>query len=113
MEPSERESALIRVVSFPKAVLAGALAALVWEAVLRSLALAGFPLFDIVRGLGTLAFPSGPFLAWWSAGLVLHASVGALWAIFYAYFFWSELDLKPALQGLVFAAIPLVLAAFV
>jgi beta-glucosidase/6-phospho-beta-glucosidase/beta-galactosidase len=104
---------MIRVVSFTKAVGAGAAAAIVWEAVIRALEFAGLPLFDIVETLGRLIFPSGPFIAWWSAGLALHAAVGALWAIFYAYFFWSELELKPIWQGMVFSLIPLTLAALV
>ena len=104
---------MIRVVSFPKAVGAGALAALAWELVIRTLALLGLPLFDVVRGLGTLAFPSGPALAWWSVGLLIHVMVGALWAIFYAYFFWTWLNAKPAVQGLAFAVVPALLAAII
>ena len=73
---------MIRVVALPKAALAGVVAAFAWEATLRALAAAGLPLFDIVRGLGTLVFPDGPLLAWWSVGMAAHAMVGALWAIF-------------------------------
>jgi beta-glucosidase/6-phospho-beta-glucosidase/beta-galactosidase len=101
---------VIRVVAFRKAALAGAAGALAWEAVLRGLDRLGLPLFDIVRILGTLAAPDGPAWAWWTAGMALHALVGVLWAIFYAYFFWSFLKLKPALQGLVFVLLPAALA---
>ena len=101
---------MIRIVSIRKAALAGAAGALVWEAALRGLAFAGLPLFDIVRILGTLAAPdAGPAL-WWPAGLAAHLIVGALWAVFYAYFFWSLLDWRPLFQGLVFALIPAALA---
>ena len=54
---------MIRIVSPWKAALAGAAGATVWEVVLRALALAGLPLFDVVRGLGTLVFPEGPTAA--------------------------------------------------
>ena len=104
---------MIRVVALPKAALAGVVAAFAWEATLRALAAAGLPLFDIVRGLGTLVFPDGPLLAWWSVGMAAHAMVGALWAIFYAYFFWSLLDWRPVAQGLVFALLPAALALLV
>jgi beta-glucosidase/6-phospho-beta-glucosidase/beta-galactosidase len=103
---------MIRVISFRKAALAGLAGALVWEVVLRAIALAGLPLFDIVRGLGTLVFPDGPMLGWWAAGMAAHAVVGAIWAIFYAYFFWSWFDWPPVLQGLVFALLPALLALF-
>ena len=39
--------------------------------------------------------------------------IGIIWATFYAYFFWSTLDWRPALQGLVFSACPAVLAGLV
>jgi hypothetical protein len=88
--------------------------ALAWDAVVRALILVGLPLFDLVRLLGTMVVggPSAPLL-WWPTGLVLHASVGAVWAIFYAYFFWSTFDWRPALQGLGFSVIPIVLAGLV
>ncbi len=101
---------MIRIVSIGKAAAAGVAAAAVWEAVLRTFQLSGLPLFDIVQGLGTLAFPDGPVLAWWTAGMATHALVGALWAIFYAYFFWSWLDWRPMLQGLTFSLLPATLA---
>ena len=45
--------------------------------------------------------------------MLLHLLVGAIWAVFYAYFFWSVLPLRPALQGLVFAFVPMPLAIFI
>ena len=53
--------------------------------------------------------------AWasWLAGMLLHLIVGAIWAVFYAYFFWSVLPLRPVLQGLVFAFVPMPLAIFI
>ena len=101
---------MIRVVALRKAALAGAAGALVWEVVLRALILAGVPLLDIVHVLGTLAYPHGQWPQWWAAGLTAHILVGIAWAVFYAYFFWARLDLRPALQGLAFAALPAVLA---
>ena len=43
---------MIRIVSIPRAILAGALAAVAWEVVLRLLLWGGLPLVDIVRMLG-------------------------------------------------------------
>src|SRR5688572_24552423 len=104
---------MIRVISIRKAVLAGAAGALILELVTRLLVLLGVPGVDMVRVLGTLVFPDGPALAWWLAGLVLHLGVGVLWAIFYAYFFWSLFALQPTLQGVTFSALPALLAEFI
>ena len=101
---------MIRIVSPRKAALAGVAGAAAWEAMLRGLELAGLPLFDIVRGLGTLIFPEGPTAAWWLAGMAAHSAVGAVWAIFYAYFFWSWFDWRPVWQGTVFSLFPALLA---
>ena len=43
----------------------------------------------------------------------LHALVGSIWAIFYAYFFWSTYDWPPTAQGLIFSLGPAVLAGLV
>lgn len=104
---------MLRIVAFRKAILAGAVGALVWEVVLRALMLLGLPSFDIVRELGMLLFPHGGAVEWWPAGMAAHALVGAAWALFYAYFFWARLDWPPILQGLVFAALPAALAALI
>src|SRR5256885_2678925 len=102
--------AMLRVVAFRKAILAGAAGALVWEAAIRALAIAGVPVFDLVRELGTLPFPRGTGWEWWPVGLAAHAVVGAAWALFYAYFFWARFRWPPPLQGLAFAALPALLA---
>ena len=104
---------MLRVVAYRKAILAGVLGAVVWEAALRGLALLGYPTFDIVRELGTLAFPHGQAAQWWPVGMTAHALVGAAWALFYAYFFWARLNWPPILQGLVFAILPATLAALI
>ena len=104
---------MLRVVAYRRAILAGVLGAIVWEATLRLLSLGGLPLFDVVRALGTLAFPNGGALQWWPVGMGAHAAVGAVWAIFYAYFFWARFDWPPWLQGLAFACLPATLATLI
>jgi hypothetical protein len=104
---------MIRRVAFRKAVVAGAAGALAWELVVRLLLWCGVPLFDLVRTLGTMVLGAAPAWQWWPVGLGMHAAVGAIWAIFYAYFFWSTLDRAPAVQGLVFSLGPAFLAGLV
>lgn len=104
---------MIRVVPLRKAALAGVAGAVAWEIVLRALQLGGAPLFDIVQVLGTLAAPDAPAWAWWTAGMLMHAAVGALWAVFYAYFFWSMFDWRPTAQGLAFSLLPSALALLI
>lgn len=104
---------MMRLVAFRKAVFAGAAGALAWEAVLRAAAAAGLTVFDLPRTLGTLIDPGAPAWKWWFAGVLLHAMVGVIWAIFYAYFFFYTFDARPAVQGLVFALGPLALAGLV
>lgn len=103
---------MMRRVDYRKAVLAGMAGAAAWELAARALILAGMPFPDIVRLLGTLVLPDASAQLWWATGLVLHLVVGALWAVFYAYMFWSVLRLPPVLQGLVFAMLPMLLAIF-
>ena len=105
---------MIRRVAFRKAILAGVLGAAAWEAVVRLFVTAGVPLFDLVRVLGTLVFGStaSPWL-WWPTGMAMHMLVGAIWAIFYAYFFWSIWDLPAFLQGVLFSLLPTVLAGLI
>jgi beta-glucosidase/6-phospho-beta-glucosidase/beta-galactosidase len=104
---------MLRIVSFKKAILAGAAGALAWDAAIRVLMIAGVPAFDLVRELGTLPFRHAEAIAWWPAGIAAHAVVGAAWALFYAYFFWARLRWPPALQGLAFAVLPALLAILI
>ena len=104
---------MIRRVAFDKAILAGATGALAWEVAVRVLILLGLPLFDLVFTLGTMVLGQAPPWLWWPAGMALHATVGAIWAIFYAYFFWSTYDWPPMIQGLVFSLGPAILAGLI
>jgi hypothetical protein len=105
---------MIRLVSFKKAIVGGVLGAIVWEAVARILVTAGVPVFDIVRTLGLIVFGDGRSAAlWWPVGLAMHSAVGAVWATFYAYFFWSIFDLRPPLQAMIFSLLPAALAGLV
>lgn len=100
----------MRQVAFGKAVQAGVLGALAWEAAVRLLIAAGVPLFDLLHLLGTMVLPHAAPWQWWLAGVGMHLLAGAVWAIFYAYFFFYTFDCAPALQGLIFATFPFVLA---
>jgi hypothetical protein len=105
---------MIRRVAFKKAVLGGVLGAFAWEVAVRSLILLGVPLFDLVHVLGTMvAGERAEIWQWWPIGMAMHAIVGAIWAIFYAYFFWSFYDFPPALQGLIFSLLPALLAGLI
>lgn len=105
---------MIRRVAFKKALLAGALGALAWEISARLLIWLGVPLFDLVRSLGTIAFGGDAvFWQWWPAGMSMHVMIGAIWAVFYAYFFWSMFDCPPAVQGIIFSVVPAVLAGMI
>lgn len=104
---------MIRRVAFPKAIAGGLAGAAAWELVIRLLRVAGVPLGDLVHLLGTMLVGQAPAGLWWPAGMALHLGVGAVWAIFYAYFFWSTFDWRPPLQGLAFSFIPILLAGLV
>jgi hypothetical protein len=104
---------MIRRVAFGKAVMAGAAGALAWEICVRLLLFAGLPLFDITRTLGRIAVPGADAPVWWPIGVALHLGVGAVWAVFYAYFFWSTLNRPPSIQGLVFSLLPTILAGLI
>jgi len=103
---------MIRCIAYRKAIVAGVSGALAWEFVARLLIWAGVPFFDIVGALGSVALPVGGAPASWAVGLLLHSLVGAIWGVFYAYFFWSVLRIRPMLQGAVFAFVPMPLAIF-
>jgi beta-glucosidase/6-phospho-beta-glucosidase/beta-galactosidase len=96
-----------------KATLAGVAGALVWTVVLDGLELAGLPLFDIVKALGTLVFSADNVIGWTALGLVAHCVVGICWALAYAYFFWDRFAWPPAIQGLAFSIVPALLALFI
>jgi hypothetical protein len=104
---------MIRRVAFGKAIVAGAAGAFAWELVARALISLGVPFFDLVYVLGTMITGRTNTLTWWLIGMSLHAGVGAIWAIFYSYFFWSEFDWSPTVQGLVFSLGPAVLAGLI
>lgn len=104
---------MIRRVAFRKAVIAGVAGAIAWEVVARLLISFRVPLLDIVYLLGTLALRQPGGWRWWPLGLLLHMTVGAIWAIFYAFFFWSSFNLRPSIQGVLFALGPAVLAGLV
>ncbi|HEY1604946.1 MAG TPA: family 1 glycosylhydrolase [Allosphingosinicella sp.] len=104
---------MIRVISYWKAILAGVAGAFAWEILARLLRLAGLPFFDIVRMYGTLIADGSHPLLWWPVGMAVHAGAGALWAIFYAYFFWSVMARPPAQQGLVFAIGPALITVLI
>lgn len=105
---------MIRRVAFGKAVLAGIAGASAWEAVVRTAVLAGAPMFDLVRILGMMVVGNDAHVwEWWPVGMSLHVVIGAIWAIFYAYFFWSFFELSPTLQGLVFSFLPMILAGLI
>ncbi|MBI3909475.1 MAG: hypothetical protein HY320_00910 [Armatimonadetes bacterium] len=101
---------MIRKVAFGKAMAAGALGALAWEAVARAALALGWIRFDLIFLLGTLIAGPGDPRLWYPAGLAMHLLIGALWGLIYAYFFWALLPWPPVLQGLAFSLIPGVLA---
>jgi hypothetical protein len=110
----EGKRAMIRRVAFKKAIFAGSLGAAAWELCARVVSVAGVPIFDIVQTLGvTLLGRDAPAWQWWAVGMAMHCIVGSIWAIFYAYFFWSTLDKPPVVQGVVFSLLPAVLAGLV
>ena len=106
---------MIRIVSFRKALLAGAAGALAWELLSRFLILLGLPLVDMVQVLGTLVAPAESPQLWWPAGVAIHLAVGAVGAIFYVYFVWGRMPSRPILLGMMFgvaASVPVILALY-
>ena len=103
---------MMRVVSFRKAVIAGACGAAVMELVTLAAAQAGMPMMDFVKALSSVAFDHSPLLSM-AAAFAVHLAIGICWAIFYAFFFWGRMKLPPPVQGLVFAALPAALAMFI
>ena len=104
---------MIRIISLRKALLAGIVGAFAWELAARLLVLAGVHVFDVVWVTGhMIAQPLRAYL-WWPMGMVMHTAIGIIWAIFYAYFFWSTPRLPHWKQGLIFAVIPALVAGFI
>jgi len=104
---------MIRRIAFTKAVFAGAVGALAWEGVARLIHLTGVRVFDIVWVLGTLTPTLNSQWKWWPIGIAVHLGIGAIWAIFYAFFFWETLRLPRWAQGMIFAIGPALLAGVV
>ncbi len=100
---------MMRVVALRKAIVAGLCGAAAMEALSAATALAGLPTVDFVGELSEVALDHSPLLAS-AAGLAVHLATGVCWAVFYAFFFWGRLSLRPVLQGLIFAIIPATLA---
>ena len=97
-----------------KAITGGIAGAVLWEVCARVAVFAGLRPFDIVQTLGKLAFGEGSSVMYcWPSGLAMHCLVGSIWAIFYAYFFWSMFNVRPMLQGMLFSLLPAVLAGIV
>ena len=103
---------MIRVVSLNKAIAAGVAGAAVMEVFSVGGRLAGLHTVDLVQQLSSVPFRQWPLLAT-GAALAVHLSIGVAWAVFYAFMFWGRLRLRPAIQGLLFAAIPATLAILV
>ena len=103
---------MIRVVSLKKAITAGLGGAAAMEIFSLGGRGAGLPTVDMVRELSSIAFPQAPVVAT-AAALIVHLSIGVCWAVFYAFFFWGRLRLRPPVQGLLFAVIPATLAILV
>lgn len=105
---------MVRRVAFKKAIFAGVAGAVAWEVAVRIGVFMDLPLFDLVRELGMLILGAhARCWEWWPAGMAMHAVVGAIWAVFYAYFFWSLHQMRPVLQGMVFSLLPAVLAGLI
>src|SRR5581483_326586 len=103
---------MIRVISFRKAIAAGVAGAAVMELYSVAGRVIGLPTVDLVQQLSSLDLPGSPVLAI-AAAIAAHLGIGVCWAVFYAFFFWGRLRLRPAIQGLLFAVIPATLAILV
>ncbi|HET8750712.1 MAG TPA: family 1 glycosylhydrolase [Sphingomicrobium sp.] len=103
---------MIRVVAFRKAAAAGLAAAAAMEVFAFVSDRFGLGTIDFVAELAAVAFGGSRLLAMIGATAV-HLAIGVCWAVFYAFFFWGRLRLRPPIQGLIFAIIPALLATFV
>lgn len=104
---------MIHRIDFLKAILAGVAGAVAWEVLAVVMLNVGVSWIDIVRVLGTVPGIQLPIWQWWPIGMALHCAVGAIWAVFYAYFFWSIYEWRPVFQGMAFSLLPMVLAGMV
>src|SRR5579884_3474476 len=103
---------MIRVVSIPKAVIAGLLGAVVMEITLAAASLTRFASIDLVREISISAIPNSTVAAN-ALAIAVHLSIGICWAVFYAFFVWGRIHARPAIQGLSFAIVPASLAILV
>jgi len=103
---------MIRVVSIPKAVIAGLLGAVVMEITLAAASLTRFASIDLVREISISAIPNSTVAAN-ALAIAVHLSIGICWAVFYAFFVWGRIHARPAIQGLIFAIVPASLAILV
>jgi len=103
---------MIRVVSLKKAIAAGIAGAVAMEIFSIVGKVAGLATVDLVSELSSVDFPKS-FLLANVVAIAAHLSIGVCWAVFYAFFFWGRLRLRPPLQGLLFAVIPAALAILV
>jgi hypothetical protein len=104
---------MTRRISYGKAIGAGAIGSLIWGLLIHLMAICGFPVFDFLRALGSFVLPQGPEWAWFLIGMLLHMGVGSIWAIFYAFFFWSDFPWPPIAQGVIFAMLPALIAGVI
>ncbi|HEX5237613.1 MAG TPA: family 1 glycosylhydrolase [Sphingomicrobium sp.] len=103
---------MMRVVALKNAAAAGLGGAIAMEILSRLGRLLGIKTIDFIAELSAVAFRGSRFVADLTA-VVAHLGIGICWAIFYAFFFWGRLRLRPAVQGLIFAIVPASLAILV
>ena len=103
---------MIRVVALRKAAAAGLAGAVATEAFSFAASRASLGAIDFVGQLSSVISCIPRPLAVFAAALA-HAGVGVCWAVFYAFFFWGRLRLRPTLQGLAFSAVPAALTILV
>ena len=103
---------MLRVVALRKAAIAGLSGAVVMEACSFAGSKIGFADVNFVGQISSSIFGGAPLLADAVAFLV-NLSIGICWAVFYAFFFWGRLRLRPPIQGLLFAIIPAALAILI
>ena len=103
---------MMRVVSLKKAAVAGLCGAVVMQVYSFAVAAVGGPAEGLAGTFRESAFRNAPLLGD-AAAAVAHLSIGVCWAVFYAFFFWGRMRLRPPLQGLLFATIPACLAILI